>query len=73
MIIFKQLSVLPFLQEGFTACFGCFQFRKIESTCLAKMNKKTTTRIRDFRSETYILANIISEDGKKRKQLVGLK
>ena len=28
---------------------------------------------RDFRAETYILANIISEDSKKRKQLVALK
>ena len=28
---------------------------------------------RDFRSETYILANIIPEDSKKRKQLVALK
>ena len=28
---------------------------------------------RNFRAETYILANIISEDSKKRKQLVALK
>ena len=28
---------------------------------------------RDFRAETYIPANIISEDSKKRKQLVALK
>ena len=28
MIIFKQLSVLPFLLENFTACLACFQFRK---------------------------------------------
>ena len=28
---------------------------------------------RDFRAENYILANIISEDSKKRKQLVALK
>ena len=28
---------------------------------------------RDFRAETYIPANIISEDNKKRKQLVALK
>ena len=28
---------------------------------------------RDFRTETYIPANIISEDSKKRKQLVALK
>ena len=28
---------------------------------------------RDFRAETYILANIICEDSKKRKQLVALK
>ena len=28
---------------------------------------------RDFRAETYILANIICEDNKKRKQLVALK
>ena len=26
--ISKQLSVLPFLQEDFTACFAYFQFRK---------------------------------------------
>ena len=29
--------------------------------------------LRDFRAETYILANIISEDSKKRKQLAALK
>ena len=28
LIIFKQLSVLPFLQEDFMACFAYFQFRK---------------------------------------------
>ena len=28
LIIFKQSFVLPFLQEDFTACFACFQFRK---------------------------------------------
>ena len=28
---------------------------------------------RDFRAETYILANIIPENSKKRKQLVALK
>ena len=28
---------------------------------------------RDFRAETYILANIISDDSKKQKQLVALK
>ena len=28
---------------------------------------------KDFRAETYIPANIISEDSKKRKQLVALK
>ena len=28
---------------------------------------------RDFRAETYIISNIISEDSKKRKQLVALK
>ena len=27
LIIFKQISVLPFLQEDFTVCFACFQFR----------------------------------------------
>ena len=28
---------------------------------------------RDFRAESYISANIISDDGKKRKQVVALK
>ena len=28
LIIFKQLSVLPYLQEDFTAYFACLQFRK---------------------------------------------
>ena len=45
LIIFKQLSVLPFLLEDFTACFACFKFEKMESTRYAKMNRKTTTRI----------------------------
>ena len=45
LTIFKQLSALPFLQEDFTACFAYFHFEKMESTRLAKMNRKTTTRI----------------------------
>ena len=28
LIIFKQLSVLPFLQEDFTACFAIFSISK---------------------------------------------
>ena len=136
LIIFKQLSVLPFLQEDFLwHVLLVFNFEKMESTCFAKMDRKTTKRIillvkamtsktswlerlwialsesdinllneynsmltrklhsaekcsdedlilflagkrklfRDFRTETYIPANIISEDSKKRKQLVALK
>ena len=29
--------------------------------------------LRDFRAESYILANIISEDSKKQKEVVALK
>ena len=60
LIIFKQLSVLPLLQEDFTACLLVFNFEKMESRRFAKMNRKTTTRI------------ILSFSHGKRNILVGV-
>ena len=45
LIIFKQLSVLPFLWKILRHVLLIFNFEKMESTRLAKMNRKITARI----------------------------
>ena len=73
MLIALSQSDINLLNEYSTLTKKLHSVQKCSDEDLILLLADKRKLFRDFRAESYIPANIISEDSKKRKQVVALK